>query len=601
MKKKNLFMFALASFMFAACSENLPDGGDDGGGTGAGGDAWVSLNVVTTTTTKALHNPDQENGTADESKVNTMMALFFDSHLTGSNNPALLTKLSWGTGEPEIGTPGQPDGTPTKAFKVDKNSKAFMIILNPSTEFTTNVASASTFDDVNKIIANTSVGAVIGGTNQNNFMMTNAKGKLEPTTVTDAGGSVTVTDNDLVTYATAGEAEGKPYKVTVDRVAAKVRLFADVNYPQSTLDINTVGWTLNVTNKKYYPMSERTKTWLETTARGCITPFDKWHFGSYRVDPNYDGQKTSMADITTTPYTDNYDYYTHATVLPSTWVAATADSTGSNASKIPALYCLENTQEENDNYQAYTTHVLLKVESQPKGLLLPDNGDNYTGGVYDGTAAANSDDDVDASGNVKSGSDWIQIGTNGYYSYKLVQKYIEAELTSKYKDKDPDNYLQTTVTNSFGAYIDSLVKYNVSGVDPVTLPTKVQFDAKISDGTYASVEDGAKKIAAEFYQTEIIAHGAAAYGNVYYYKGGEGYHVIMIKHDNDTDNTNNKLGEFGVVRNSVYDIAIKDIKTPGYPIIPEPDPGKKDEEEESFISVEIGINPWTWYRQEIDL
>ena len=32
MKKKNLFMFALASFMFAACSENLPDGGDDGRG-----------------------------------------------------------------------------------------------------------------------------------------------------------------------------------------------------------------------------------------------------------------------------------------------------------------------------------------------------------------------------------------------------------------------------------------------------------------------------------------------------------------------------------------------------------------------------------------
>ena len=428
-------------------------------------------------------------------------------------------------------------------------------------------------------------------------MMTNAKGKLEPTTVTDTGGSVSVSDNDLVTYATAGEAEGKPYKVTVDRVAAKVRLFADDNYPQSTLDINTVGWTLNVTNKKYYPMSERTKTWLETTARGCITPFDKWHFGSYRVDPNYDGQKTSMADITIAPYTDNYAYYTHATA-PS-WVAATADSTGPNASKIPALYCLENTQEENDNYQAYTTHVLLKVESQPKGLLLPDNGDNYTGGSYDGDA--NSDDDVDASGNVKSGSDWIQIGTNGYYSYKLVQKYIEAELTSKYKDKDPDNYLQTTVTNSFGAYIDSLVKYNVSGVDPVTLPTKVQFDAKISDGTYASVEDGVKEIAAEFYQTEIIAHGAAAYGNVYYYKGGEGYHVIMIKHDNDTDNTNNKLGEFGVVRNSVYDIAIKDIKTPGYPTIPEPDPGKKDEEEESFISVEIGINPWTWYRQEIDL
>lgn len=593
MKKKNFLMFALASFMFAACSESLPDGGEDGGGnSSAGGDAWVSLNVVTTTTTKALHDPDQENGTADESKVNTMMALFFDSHLTGSNNPALLTKLSWGTGDPEIGTPGQPGGTPTKAFKVDKNSKAFMIILNPSSEFTTNVASASTFDDVNKIIANTSVGAVIGGTNQNSFMMTNAKGKLEPTTITDAGSSVTVTDNDLVTYATAGEAEGKPYKVTVDRVAAKVRLFADNNYPQSTLDINTVGWTLNVTNKKYYPMSERTETWLETTARGCITPFDKWHFGSYRVDPNYDGQKTSMANITTTPYTDNYAYYTHASA-PS-WVTATADSTGPNASKIPALYCLENTQEENDNYQAYTTHVLLKVVSQPKGLQLPNNG-----GTYNGTT--NSDNDVDASGKVNPGSAWIKIGTDGYYSYKLVVKYIEAELTAKYTDQAPDDYLQTSVTNAFGAYLDSLVKYSVPNVTAITLPTAAAFQAKLDDNTYSSIADGAQKIAASFEQAGVKTHGAAAYGNVSYYEGGEGYHVIMIKHDNDTDNTNNKLGEFGVVRNSVYDIAIKDIKTPGYPIIPEPDPGKKDEEEESFISVEIGINPWTWYRQEIEL
>lgn len=75
----------------------------------------------------------------------------------------------------------------------------------------------------------------------------------------------------------------------------------------------------------------------------------------------------------------------------------------------------------------------------------------------------------------------------------------------------------------------------------------------------------------------------------------------MIKHDNDTDNTNNMYGEFGVVRNSVYDIAIKDIKTPGYPIIPEPDPEKPDEVDESYISVQIDINPWTWYRQEVDL
>ena len=82
-------MCALATYMFASCSESLPDGGDDGNGnSGAGGDAWVSLNVQTTTNTKALHDPDQENGTADESKVNEMMALFFDNHLSTNANPA---------------------------------------------------------------------------------------------------------------------------------------------------------------------------------------------------------------------------------------------------------------------------------------------------------------------------------------------------------------------------------------------------------------------------------------------------------------------------------------------------------------------------------
>ena len=223
----------------------------------------------------------------------------------------------------------------------------------------------------------------------------------------------------------------------------------------------------------------------------------------------------------------------------------------------------------------------MKVESQPKGLQLPDNG-----GVYNGTA--NSDTDVDASGNVVSGADWIKIGTNGYYSYKLVVKYIEAELTKKYTDKDPDNFLQTTVTNAFSAYLDSLVKYNVPNVTAITLPTKVQFEA----ASYPTVAAGAATIAAQFLQNGVIAKGAAAYGSVSYFEGGEGYHVIMIKHDN---------GEFGVVRNSVYDIAIKDIKSPGYPTIPDPDPEKKDEEEESYISVEIGINPWTWYRQEEEL
>ena len=46
----------------------------------------------------------------------------------------------------------------------------------------------------------------------------------------------------------------------------------------------------------------------------------------------------------------------------------------------------------------------------------------------------------------------------------------------------------------------------------------------------------------------------------------------MIKHD-DTSAVTNELGEFGVVRNSVYDINVKKFNNPGYPAIPDPDEG----------------------------
>lgn len=595
MKKKNLLMLALASFMFASCSENLP-GDDDGGdgSTNSDGEAWVSLNIKTGTSTKALHDPNKENGTADESKVDKIMIVFFDNHLSASANPGVVDTKEWGSGDPEISTPGQPNGTATKAFKVKKTAKAFLVVLNPSPEFELVASGATDFATINKAITITDVTSVIGA-GKDYFMMTNAKGQLEPTTVVNSG-SVTVTDLDLVTYPTSGEAELNPQKVTVDRVAAKVRLFANASYTGNSIDVTTVGWALNVTNKKYFPMSERTETWMEgggTTNAGdgsprntYESPFDIWEFGSYRKDPNYEGQKTSMADITTTPYTENYTYYTHSSA--PTWSAVTAGpSTNPNASKIPALYCLENTQEEADNYEAYTTHVLLKATIAPTGLKLPG------GAVYNGTT--NSDTDVDASGNVIPGKDWIKVGS-GYYSYKLVLEYIEAELTSKYEDRDPDNF-PTPFTTTFNTYINYLAGKSGSGVTAVALPSKDEFDALPG----ADDAERVTSVANRFYQQKVIDNGADIYGSISYYKGGDSYYTIMIKHDNDTNDTNNKLGEFGVVRNSVYDITIKSIMNPGYPVIQEPDPGKKDEEEESYMSIEIGINPWTWYEQGVDL
>ena len=95
---------------------------------------------------------------------------------------------------------------------------------------------------------------------------------------------------------------------------------------------------------------------------------------------------------------------------------------------------------------------------------------------------------------------------------------------------------------------------------------------------------------------EIKGKGAGAVENFNYYADGISYYKIMIKHD-DTDKALNELGEFGVVRNSVYDINVNKFNNPGYPEIPTPgtDP---DEEDGSFLAIQINVNPWTWYTQE---
>ena len=34
------------------------------------------------------------------------------------------------------------------------------------------------------------------------------------------------------------------------------------------------------------------------------------------------------------------------------------------------------------------------------------------------------------------------------------------------------------------------------------------------------------------------------------------------------------------------------------PTIPDPDPDTPDENDETWLSIQINVNPWTWYSQE---
>lgn len=540
MKKKNFLVLALAAFTFAACSNEdiVPGGEDNNDVVNLEGDAWVALSVQSTKT-RAINTPNQENGTPDESTITAVSAVFF----TGHTDASVVTRIVKFTDDDITNLPNR-----TSAFKVPKTSKAVLIIANPQ-NLNRTIQENDTYGTVNKVVTLTTEAEVTTGVAKSGgFVMTNAKGDLEPS---DTDGS----PKDLELFSTATAATSSPLTIRIDRVSAKVRVYVKADSGEELSDVATIdtdgtGWYLNVTNKKFYPASKRTKTAMNTW-----TPYDQYGLGSYRKDPNF-GTGTAIgawSDSDPSVYAENYFYVSSAT--KDTDIAW-------NKVNTTAKYCLENTQDEDFNKHAYTTQTLLKVSYAP-------------------TTITNADD---TKVTLANGTDWFNM--NGiFYTQASVLTYIEEELTNKYTHKAPAEYA-TDITDAYNEYIEAL------SLTPVTIPA-AKDDAKTAEEMAEELKGKFEALAASI---ATASEGGKALKGVEYYSKGICYYKIMIKHD-DSPTVMNKLGEFGVVRNSVYDITVNKINNPGYPSIPDPDPSAPDEEEDRYLSIKIEVNPWTWYSQ----
>lgn len=563
MKKKNFLMLALAAVAFAACSnEDLVPVDNPGNNndlvTDPNADAWVALAVKTPVQTRGLHSPNQEAASADESKISKVRAIFFTANAT-EDAATVTADITLDTDQAGLDANGIPTGTAGKAFKVPATSKRILIIANPSAKFEAKTAAetdqkwpvGTTYATVNAALDDTSASMTTAG----KFMMSNAKGSLEPSDEDETSG--TFGDPiDLSLYANETVATNNPLSIRIDRVVAKVRVYVTAD-SDAKATIEDAGWILNATNKTYFPVSKRTLTWNETEAnkpsgaRGeCITPFDQYKIGSYRIDPNYGTQDLSY-----------YNSYS-STSAPSGWNDPTT-----TVNKV-AEYCLENTQTANYNTHAYTTHVLLKAKFIPSEYGRP--------APNDGTPSTDQETEPALAG------DWMLI-SGGFYTFATLMEWIEAELNAKYGDGEPATF-PTARTTAYNRYLDAV------GVGAITLPATADaaaITALVDDfkATKANVANVAAK------------DRAKTVTGLTYYVGAVSYYKIMIKHD-DNNLVTNMLGEFGVVRNSVYDINVKKFNNPGYPAIPDPDPDTPDESDEGWLSIEITPNPWTWYTQE---
>ncbi|MCD8184514.1 MAG: Mfa1 fimbrilin C-terminal domain-containing protein [Bacteroides sp.] len=205
------------------------------------------------------------------------------------------------------------------------------------------------------------------------------------------------------------------------------------------------------------------------------------------------------------------------------------------------IYCLENTQTAAYNVHAYTTQALLKVRYAPKNLKV--FGSSVPVALQDG-------------------EDWF-IMNNGFYTNATILMYIEEELKNKYMHNDPAGY-ETPITDGYNDYIAKL------GINKIDISQSVQMNQTDAEAKASTVAHEFELLAD---QISAASAGGKSLGEVSYYAEGICYYKIMVKHDNkDADDFMNELGEFGVVRNSVYDIHVSGINNPRLSVHTRPRP-----------------------------
>ena len=166
MKRMNKFFTlvfaALAFTAFTACNDDKT--GKDGDEIAPAGEAWTTLRIINPNTNlgRALNTPDQYPSTSpEETEIKEVRAIFFN----GYDATSVVTDVKKIT----LNASNISD-----AFLVADNSKSILIVINPPSNFP-DFTKGQPFATVNAAIK-----TIPDIYTDKQFMMTNAKGGLEP-------------------------------------------------------------------------------------------------------------------------------------------------------------------------------------------------------------------------------------------------------------------------------------------------------------------------------------------------------------------------------------------------------------------------------------
>lgn len=570
---KNLFGMAVMATALVGCSSNdnlAPDGKDNVGKTG---EAYASftINLPTTSGTRAAGDPTFENGDKNEYAVKDATLLLFKKNDAGDFVFKEFVDLGnmepWTSSKPgggDITTTAKLTAKITKAEVGANKGYYALIVLNNNGNKIKYPSPDETYAKWSKDAANATAANYLKY--DNGFFMANA-----PKYVADGTPETLVEIKNI--YASKQQAENSTATtVYVERGLAKVSLAStsaehvDItsgNYAGDKVDIT--GWTLDVTNTKTYPVHVTegeglwADTWKTTVTPDAITngaSMDRFHDTKpdsefkrvyWGLDPNY---STNFADVT---------------ACEKEFKMATKENfkTGDKAKK--AQYCLENTFDIAHMMQGQTTRVLFSAKYTPA---------HFT-----------------------DGETFYKFGNSPKLWHEAdVVAQIKAKAQEVLGEADADK-----VTVTLAAEGNDMTK---SGVRLVAA-------ANITYGTTALKTEQVDQINAKLGLKKATAKDAVV--GLSTFESGVSYYIARVKHFGDDltpwnpgnltydGNNANWLGRYGVLRNNWYELSVSSVSGPGYPDIPKVNPTDPDDENKQFINVEVKILKWAKRSQQVEL
>ena len=628
------FSLLMAAGMFAACSDNLENAGNENDGPKTGeGYVKVAINTPSVSSSRAFDdstNGTLVDGTADEYAVDNAILVFFkgttvsnatfkkayaltsaDLSVSGSNEtPQVTEQVSVITEAPKVASTEQLYvlailnydnnvlSVENGVLKINGNA----LTVDTSTLSNLQGKINATIDVTNK--TNDKFLSYFTGSGKNKFTMTNAP--LSDKSSTSISGAKAYTLVPVKVYDTKAQATaGEVANIYVERVVAKVTLKSSVLKSSTTNQIEVTneagektgdiveitGWCLNVTNNSTKLVRDvngfSDSGWLNITPsenkpkRFAGTKVIDASFGVesesgyYRIywaqDCNY--YATGGTDATTV----NTDFTTYTSSKGAFSPVEPTWQTLSTTTADNACYCLENTMNFTEQKDDRTTGVLIKTNYWTK---------------FGGEDSAKK-------------RTFFICGTNST-KYPLEQVGADAA-------EHTNSFVDQIITQANELITNNEYKLATTGAKGLSIKTDLKSGTytdvtKVFDFTETSTES-------DKYKAQLAAVQAAVGGRISCYINGENfYYSSLIRHFYDDEGVSvpstgiasadeyklQHLGRYGVVRNNWYEIDIQSISGPGTPDVEAPE-GNTDDTTEGYINCSINVLSWAKRSQGVNL